>query len=388
MISDELVRDMRLWRHEFHSHPETAFEEHRTARRIAELLHSFGLQVTTGIGGTGVVGTLRAGKSSRAIGLRADMDALHLHEHSDLPYRSTRDGRMHACGHDGHCAMLLGAARHLAASKDFDGVVQFIFQPAEENEGGGQEMIEDGLFERFPVDAVFGMHNWPGLPLGQMAMHPGPMLLAFDLFEIRLRGKGGHAAMPNRAQDVIVAQSQLVAALQTIVSRNLDPLEPAVVSVTQVEAGSTWNIIPETAVLRGTTRYVNPETQQMLESQMRRIVEHVSQAMDVTADLDYWYRYPATINSERETALAQRVASELLGADQVRTDMRPSMASEDFAYMLQARPGCYVWLGVDGAEPGPGLHSAHFDFNDQALAYGAAYWVRLAQTALAKQTTA
>ncbi|VEB42214.1 Uncharacterized hydrolase YxeP [Chromobacterium violaceum] len=279
MLSDAAVQEMAAWRQDLHRHPETAFDEHRTAGKIAGLLRSFGLEVATGIGRTGVVGTLRAGGGSRSIGLRADMDALHLHEQGELPYRSQHAGRMHACGHDGHCAMLLGAARHLAESRAFDGTVQFIFQPAEENEGGGQEMLEDGLFERFPVDGVYGMHNWPGLPLGQMAMHPGPMMMAFDLFEIRLRGQGGHAAMPERTRDVIAAQAQLVTALQSIVSRNVDPLDCAVLSVTQVEAGSTWNIIPEQALLRGTVRYVDPAVQAVIESRMRELVDHIALAM-------------------------------------------------------------------------------------------------------------
>ncbi|AXE31362.1 amidohydrolase [Chromobacterium phragmitis] len=383
MLSAAAVQEMASWRQDLHRHPETAFDEHRTAGKIAGLLRSFGLEVATGIGRTGVVGTLRAGEGKRAIGLRADMDALHLHEQGDVPHRSRHDGRMHACGHDGHCAMLLGAAKHLAESRSFDGAIQFIFQPAEENEGGGQEMMEDGLFERFPVDGVYGMHNWPGLPLGQMAMHPGPMMMAFDLFEIRLCGKGGHAAMPERVRDVVVAQAQLVTALQSIVSRNVDPLDCAVLSVTQVEAGSTWNIIPEQALLRGTVRYVNPAAQAVIESRMRALVDSISLAMGVEAEMDYWYRYPATINAEAETSLAADVAASLLGVANVRTNMRPSMASEDFAFMLQARPGCYAWLGVDGPAPGAGLHSPHYDFNDQALAIGAAYWIKLAETALA-----
>lgn len=381
-ISDAEARDMAVWRHDIHRHPETAFEEHRTAGKIAELLRSFGLEVETGIGKTGVVGTLRAGKGTRAIGLRADMDALHLQEEGDLPYRSEHKGRMHACGHDGHCAMLLGAARHLANSKDFDGVVHFIFQPAEENEGGARDMLDDGLFERFPVDGVYGLHNWPDLPVGQMATHPGPIMFAFDIFEIRLRGKGGHAAMPNRVNDVVVAQAQLVNMLQTIVSRNVDPLDPVVLSITQVEAGSTWNILPERAVLRGTVRHASTSVQALIEARMREVVDQVALAMGVEAELDYWYRYPATINTKAEARQAIEVAAALLGPENIKTNQRPSMGSEDFAFMLQRRPGCYAWLGVGGGEHRAGLHHPHYDFNDQALSVGAAYWVKLVETVL------
>ncbi|MGC0155447.1 M20 aminoacylase family protein [Chromobacterium vaccinii] len=382
MISDVEVQDMASWRQDFHRHPETAFEEHRTAGKIAELLRSFGLEVVTGIGKTGVVGTLKAGKGTRSIGLRADMDALNQLEEGDLPYRSTHKGRMHACGHDGHCAMLLGAARHLANSKDFDGTVHFIFQPAEENEGGAREMLEDGLFERFPVDGVYSLHNWPDLPVGQMAMHPGPIMFAFDLFEIRLHGQGGHAAMPNRVNDVVVAQAQLVNLLQTVVSRNVDPLDPAVLSITQVEAGSTWNILPASAVLRGTVRHASTAVQALVEARMREIVDHVALAMGIKAELDYWYRYPATINTKAETRQAIEVAAALLGPDNIKTNLRPSMGSEDFAFMLQRRPGCYAWLGVGGGEC-RGLHHPHYDFNDKALPVGAAYWVKLVETVLA-----
>ena len=375
-------KDMTAWRHDIHSHPETAFEEVRTADVVAEKLKSFGLEVHRGLAKTGVVGVLRAGNSKRAIGLRADMDALDVHETNEFDHKSTIPGKMHACGHDGHTVMLLGAAKYLAETKNFDGTVYFIFQPAEENEGGGRVMVEEGLFERFPMEAVYGMHNWPELPLGKMALRAGPLMGAYYIFEIVATGRGAHAAMPHLGRDPMPFAAHVINALQTIVSRNLHPLEAGVVSVTQVHGGDTWNVIPQEVVLRGTVRSFLPAVQDLIERRMREIVDGLAATFDMTATLRYERRYPATINTEAETGHALAAASALLGSASIDTDPTPSMGSEDFAFMLQARPGCYVWLG-GGRGPGTyNLHNPHYDFNDEALAIGAGYWVTLAESRL------
>jgi len=378
-----LHAQMTAWRHDLHAHPETAFREHRTSEVVAGALSGLGMEVHRGLAGTGVVGSLRRGGGRKSIALRADMDGLPVAETSDLPYRSLRAGAMHACGHDGHMAMLLGAARELAESDRLDGTVHFVFQPAEENEGGGRVMVEQGLFDRFPVDAVFGLHNWPGLPAGHFAVRPGPVMAAFDVFEVRLRGRGAHGAMPHLAVDPVVAAAEMIGAFQTIVSRNVSPVEAAVVSVTQVQAGDTWNVIPEEVRLRGTTRYFLPAVGRVVEDGVRRIAAGVASAFGATAEVDYEHRYPATVNEPAATAIATRVAAEVVGRDRAIPDVPPSMASEDFAFMLQARPGCYVWLGNGPAENGRNLHSPRYDFDDAILPVGAAYWVRLAETMLA-----
>ena len=377
-----LDAEARSWRHRLHAHPETAFEERETSAFVAERLRGFGLVVHTGLAKTGVVGVLSAGTSKEAIGLRADLDALPIHERSGVAHASRNDGRMHACGHDGHTTMLLAAAQALAKRRRFDGTVYFIFQPAEENEGGGRVMVEEGLFERFPMRAVYGMHNWPRLAAGKFAMRDGPLMGAYDVFEIVATGQGAHAAMAYQGKDPMLFASQAIAALQTIVSRNLHPMDAAAVSVTQVHAGDTWNVIPEQVILRGTVRSFRREVQDLIETRMRGIVDGVAATFDMRATLRYERRYPATVNSPEETAHAARAAEAVVGAADVDRAPVPEMTSEDFAFMLQAKPGCYVWLGSGTGDNPPGLHNPRYDFNDEVLAIGASYWVTLAEQQL------
>ena len=377
--------DLAEWRHEIHAHPETAFEEKRTSDFVAARLREFGVDVHRGLAGTGVVGTLKGSRpGGRAIALRADMDALHIHEKNGVDYASTTPGKMHACGHDGHTTMLLGAARYLAETRNFAGTVHFIFQPAEENEGGGRVMVQDGLFEKFPVEAVFGMHNWPGLSAGKFATRPGPMMASFDIFEITVKGKGAHAALPHLGIDPVVAAAQIATGLQTITSRNTHPLDSAVVSITQIHGGDTWNVIPDEVVLRGTTRSFKPEVQDAIEASIRRIAEGVAAAMGASVDLRYERRYPPTINSIVETETAAAIAAEVVGDGNVDRDLLPTMGSEDFAFMLQAKPGCYVFIGNGTGDKAAGLHNPHYDFNDEILPIGASYWARLVEKVLSK----
>ncbi len=381
----DLVTDLVNIRRDLHAHPELAFNEARTSDIVARELAAYGLEVERGLAKTGVVGILRKGNSGRSIGLRADMDALPLHEKNEFPHRSKHEGRMHACGHDGHTTMLLGAARYLAENKDsleFDGTVYFIFQPAEESEGGAAVMIEEGLFERFPMDAVYGLHNWPGIPVGEMAVMPGPVMAGTCAFEIDVRGHGCHAAMPHQGVDTLVVASQLVLALQTVVARNLHPCESAVVSVTQIHGGEAWNIIPDDAVLRGTIRTFNPEVQQSIERAIKRLCSGIASAFGAQIGVTFDHRYPPTVNSVNESAICVRVAAELLGKDKVRQDELPSMGAEDFAYMLREKPGCYVWLGNGPGTGGCTLHNPHYDFNDEILPLGVTYWVKLVQSTL------
>ena len=373
--------EMAAWRHDIHAHPETAFEEHRTAETVARLLESFGVAVERGIARTGVIGTLKGSRpGGRAVALRADMDALHVHEKTGLPHTSRNEGRMHACGHDGHTAMLLGAAKYLAETRNFAGTLHFIFQPAEENEGGARLMVEERVLERYPVEAVYGMHNWPGLPAGEFAIRAGPMMAAFDIFEITVQGRGAHAAMPHRGVDPVVAAAQIVGGLQTIASRSIDPLQGAVVSVTQIHGGDTWNVIPDEVVLRGTTRSFDPKVRDALDPAIRRIAEGVSAALGASVEMWYERRYPPTVNSATETELAAATAAALVGADKVRRDLLPSMGAEDFAYFLEQKPGAYIWIGNG---EGASIHNPHYDFNDEILGLGASYWARLAETVLA-----
>lgn len=378
------LHELTMLRRDIHAHPELAFNETRTADLVAAELTRYGLEVHRGIAKTGVVGVLRAGTSPRMIGLRADMDALPLCELNEFPHHSKYQGKMHACGHDGHTALLLGAARYLAGDPDFDGIAVFIFQPAEESEGGAAVMIEEGLFERFPVEAVFGLHNWPGIPLGQMAVMPGPVMAGTCAFEITIRGHGCHAAMPHQGVDAIVAGAQLVQALQTVVSRTLHPCESAVVSVTQFHAGEAWNIIPEEVVLRGTIRSFKPEVQENIERAIEQLCSGIASANGAQIGVRFDHRYPPTVNSENEANFCRKVAASVLGAANVQTNTLPSMGAEDFAYMLREKPGCYVWLGNGPCTGGCTLHNPHYDFNDDALVAGVSYWVELVRQALPK----
>jgi amidohydrolase len=378
--------EMTRWRHQIHAHPETAFEEHKTAAFVAERLESFGITVERGIAGTGVIGTLRGSvEGRRAIALRADMDALHIDEQNAFSHASQERGRMHACGHDGHTAMLLGAAKHLAETRNFAGTIHFIFQPAEENEGGARVMIEEGVLEKYPVDAVYGMHNWPEMPAGRFAIQPGPMMAAFDIFEITIKGRGGHAAMPHLAVDPVVAAAQVVNGLQTIASRNTHPLESAVVSVTQIHGGDTWNVIPETVVLRGTTRSFSSAVRDQMGPRIRRIADGACRSYGAEMELTYERRYPPTLNAAAETEIAAAAAASIVGESNVARELLPSMGAEDFAFFLERKPGAYIWIGNGTGETGGMLHSPHYDVNDAVLPLGASYWVRLAESALAKE---
>lgn len=382
-LQSELPRLTAL-RHDLHAHPELAFEERRTSDVVAQWLEAAGVEVHRGLAGTGVVGVLRAGTSTRAIGLRADMDALPVQEQNTFPHHSRHAGKMHACGHDGHTAMLLAAAEHLAQTRDFDGTVYFIFQPAEEGEGGARAMIEEGLFTRFPMDAVFGMHNWPGLPVGQFAVHAGPAMAGTDQFDIVMRGHGAHAAMPHQGLDPVLAGAALVQAVQSIVSRNTDPTDAAVVSVTRFHAGEAYNVIPPEATLGGTVRSFRPEVQGKVEAALERLASGIAAAHGMQAAVTYRRGYPPTINSLREAELCRGIAAGLVGAANVRTDLPPSMGAEDFAYMLREKPGCYVWVGNGPGEGGCTLHNPRYDFNDTVLPVGASYWVRVTEHLLQK----
>ena len=380
----EYQDEMTAWRRHIHKHPETAFEEHQTSDYVALRLHEFGIGVHRGLAGTGVVGTLKGGKGDGpAIGLRADMDALDIEEKNDIDYKSENPGKMHACGHDGHSTMLLGAAKYLSETKNFAGTVHFIFQPAEENEGGGRVMIEEGLFEKFPVESVYGMHNMPGIPVGEFAIRPGPIMASFDIFEITLTGTGTHAALPQLGRDAVVAASQLVTALQTIASRTVSPFDAAVVSVTQIHTGDTWNVIPEEAVIRGTTRAFKEEIQTHMETEIRRIADGIAATFGVTAQVHYERRYPPTINDAAETDLTAGIAREIAGNDMVSLDKDPMMGAEDFAFMLNEKPGAYMWIGNGPRDGGCMLHNPHYDFNDEVLPFGASYWAKLVETRLA-----
>jgi amidohydrolase len=383
ILPEAIHQDMIQWRHEIHQYPETGFEEHRTAAKVAELLRSFGLEVHEGVGKTGVVGVLKRGHSSRSIGLRADMDALSIGEENTFSYKSERPGLMHACGHDGHTAMLLGAARQLATEAGFDGTAVFIFQPAEEHGRGALAMIEDGLFERFPVDAVYGIHNMPPLTAGNVAVCPGPIMACEDNFEITIFGQGGHAALPHLAIDPLLIGSEIVLALQSVVSRTLDPVEPCVLSVTDFSVEATRNAIPDKIVLRGDTRAFEPEVQSRIEVAMERIVAGVCAAHGASYEFSYTREFAATVNSANEAGIVADVACSIFGKDRVNAECAPIMASEDFGFMLQKRPGCYLLLGNGGEGPGGcGLHSPLYDFNDDILAVGAALWVALVQSQL------
>ena len=381
----QLHADMQLWRQYLHRHPETAFEETTTAQFIAGKLKGFGLDVHQGLGKTGVVATLSVGTGDKKIALRADMDALFIEEQNSFAHKSCHPGKMHACGHDGHIAMLLGAACYLAKNRNFDGTVYFIFQPAEEGRAGAKQMIEDGLFELFPADCVFGMHNYPDIPTGHFAVKSGAMMASFDCFEITLTGLATHAAMPHLGSDAIVVAAHLITALQTIVSRSLNPADPAVVSITQIHAGNTWNALPESVLLRGTYRCFSKTVQTAIADNITRLVNSICAGFDVSADIRYNPEnagYPVTVNSPAQTAMALAAALAVAGDHGVDLQPTPSMGSEDFAFMLQEKPGCYIWIGNGASENSCLLHNPHYDFNDEILPTGAAYWVKLVELVL------
>jgi hippurate hydrolase len=373
---DDLLEPLIAFRRDIHAHPELGFREHRTAGRIAEQLRALGLEVHEGIGGTGVVAVLKNGSSGRSIGLRADMDALPIHEQTNLPYASQNEGTFHGCGHDGHVAMLLGAAQQLARSRNFDGTVNFFFQPAEEGLGGAREMVKEGLFDRFPCDRVFGLHNWPDLPAGTIATRPGPIMGAADKFEIMLEGRGGHAALPQDTPDAILACAALVQQLNTIVARRIAATSSAVLSVTQVNGGHAHNVIPTVVKVVGTVRTFDPAVQDVIENAIRKIAAGVALAHDLTARVDYDRYYPATIN-DADAAQEALTAAAKVGHAQLAPE--PAFTSEDFAFMLQACRGAYIWLGQAKAEGSVPLHNPHYDFNDDVLGLGIRLHVALAE---------
>tara|TARA_B100000575_G_scaffold291564_1_gene297809 strand:+ start:660 stop:1832 length:1173 start_codon:yes stop_codon:yes gene_type:complete len=374
--------EMQKWRRDIHAHPEIAFEEHRTAKFVAEKLLSFGLDVETGIAGTGVVGTLKRGTGNRSIGLRADLDALLINEANDFEHKSKNPGKMHACGHDGHTTMLLGAAQYLSMKGNFDGTIHFIFQPAEENEGGGKVMVDEGLFEKYPVEAVYGMHNIPGMPVGTFAVKPGPIMASFDIFNLTVIGKGGHAAMPQTTIDPILIGTKIVDAYQSIVSRYINPQEPVVLSVTQFHGGDAYNVIPNEIEIKGTVRCFSSKVQASVEGQMEKITESICKAYGAKFNFEYERRYPATINSHDEVETSLKVARGISGDGMVNSSPTPSMGSEDFAFMLQEKPGSYIWIGNGDKEGSCMLHNPGYDFNDEILPIGATYWVEMAQEIL------
>ena len=378
----EFHDDLMNWRRDIHAHPELGFEERRTSDLVAQKLAEFGCEVFRGIGRTGVVGRLRAGTSVRSIGLRADMDALPIQEATNLPYRSRHDGRMHACGHDGHTTMLLGAARYLAEARNLDGTVHFIFQPAEEGLGGGDAMVKDGLFERFPCDAIFGMHNRPGLAVGKFQIRTGPMMAGGAYFDIAVTGRGAHGARPEAGIDPVLVASHITTALQSIVSRNVRALDTAVLSVTQIHTGDAYNVIPEQAVMRGTVRAFSSETMMLIEQNIGRIASGVAAGFGATAELDFRLIFPPLVNDADEAGFIADTAADLVGEDNVNRNGNLVMASEDFCYMLDRRPGAYIQIGNGDGAGGCEVHNPGYDFNDAALSLGASLFARLAERKL------
>ena len=378
--------ELRTLRRDIHAHPELAFQESRTSQLVADQLASWGIEVHRGIAKTGLVGVVKGRRSSsgRAVGLRADMDCLPMHETSSIPHKSTHAGRMHACGHDGHTTMLLGAARYLQETRNFDGTAYLIFQPAEEGGGGGKVMLDEGLFERFPANEVYAVHNWPGLPPGQMAVRPGPVMAATDEIVITVRGKGGHAAMPHLTVDPVLITAQVISALQAIASRNVSPLDAVVVSVCSMETSQTgvFNVIPDSVKLIGTVRSFRSETQVLAEARVKEIAAGIAKAMGGSADVEYTRGYPPTINSEREAVFAAEVGKRVFGSGNVITDAEPTMGGEDFSYMLQARPGAYVFLGQGGGPNNCYLHNPGYDFNDDVIPLGAGFLAALVEESL------
>jgi amidohydrolase len=381
----DLQPDIQAWRRDIHQHPELLYDVHRTAAFVADRLREFGCdEVATGLGLTGVVGVIKgrkpAGKGDvRGIGLRADMDALPIEEETDLPYASKTPGKMHACGHDGHTAMLLGAARYLAETRNFAGDAVVIFQPAEEGGAGAAAMIKDGLMDRFAIDQVFGMHNGPGIPIGSFAIRPGPIMAATDAIDIKIEGLGGHAARPHKCIDSVLVGAQLITALQSIVSRTVDPLESAVISMCEFHAGNARNVIPQTAELRGTVRTLTAEVRELVEKRVREVVAGVAQMTGAKIDLVYERGYPVVVNHASQTNVATQVAKEIAGDGNVH-DMPPMMGAEDFAYMLESRPGAFIFCGNGDSA---GLHHPAYNFNDEAIVFGTSYWIKLVENTLA-----
>ena len=381
----DLQPDIQAWRRDIHEHPELLYDVHRTAAFVAERLREFGCdEVATGLGRTGVVGVIRGRKPAgngdiRVIGLRADMDALPIEEATELPYASKTPGKMHACGHDGHTAMLLGAARYLSETRNFAGDAVVIFQPAEEGGAGAAAMIKDGLLDRFAIDQVYGMHNGPGIPVGSFAIRPGPIMASTDSVDIRIEGRGGHAARPHISIDSVLVGAQLITALQSIVSRSVDPLESAVVSMCEFHAGNARNVIPQTAVLKGTVRTLTPEVRALVEKRVREVVDGVARMTGARIDLTYEHGYPVVVNHAAQTDVAIKVAKEVAGDANIR-EMPPLMGGEDFAYMLEQRPGAFIFCGNGDSA---GLHHPAYDFNDEAIVFGTSYWIKLVENTLA-----
>jgi hippurate hydrolase len=380
----EIQGEITAIRRDIHAHPELAYEETRTSDIVAAKLQEWGLEVTRGLGKTGLVGTLRKGNSLKAIGLRADMDCLPMDERNDFEHRSQTPGRMHACGHDGHTAMLLGAAKVLSEKKDFEGAVHFIFQPAEEGGGGGKAMIEDGLFEKFPCDAVYAIHNKPGVPLGHIVSRPGPLLAAADRWDIRITGKGGHAAHPHTTLDPMVVGASIVMSLQTIVSRNIDPQDATVVTVGFFKAGSAYNVIPGEVHIGGTTRTTTPENRKLAQKRIKEICDGAAQMYGVQVEVEHRPGYPPTVNNAEKVRFALEVAADVCGASGVRDNVKPSMGAEDFSYMLEKVPGAMVMLGNGGSES-INLHNPRYDFNDMAIPFGISFFVKTVERFLGKQ---
>ena len=378
----DLHSDITAWRRDLHAHPEILYDVHRTAASVAEKLKAFGCdEVVPGIGKTGVVGVIRGRKqgSGKTVALRADMDALPITELNDLPYKSTTPGAMHACGHDGHTAMLLGAARYLAETRNFDGTVVVVFQPAEEGGAGALAMLEDGMAERFGIDEFYGMHNYPGMPVGEFGINSGPIMAAADYVTIDIEGHGGHAARPHLTIDPVLVGAHIITGIQSVVSRNTDPLKSAVVSICIVEAGTADNIIPQSVRLRGTARTLDDQVQDMVEANLARLVENTAAAFGAKAKFTYRRNYPVLVNHEAETGFAASVAQEIAGKDRVNTRLPPMMGAEDFSFMLRKRPGAFIWVGNGDTA---GLHHPRYNFNDDAIPVGTSYWVRLVETAL------
>src|SRR5262245_12453678 len=381
----DLHAEITAWRRDIHAHPELQYDVQRTAATVADKLKAFGCdEVVTGIGRTGVVGVIRGGRAGgggrKVIGLRADMDALPIEEATGVPYKSTVSGKMHACGHDGHTAMLLGAAKYLAETRNFAGTAVVIFQPAEEGGAGGRAMVQDGLMDRFGIEEVYGMHNFPGLPVGQFAIRPGAIMASADALTIEIEGKGGHAARPHMSIDTVLVGAQIINQIQSIVARNVDPLKAAVVSICMFQSGHTDNVIPQTALLRGTARSLAPDVRDLLEQRLHEVVEGTARLHGATAKLTYRRGYPVLEHPERQAACGASAAGEIVGADKVNTAMAPVMGAEDFSYMLQARPGAFIFVGNGNTA---GLHHPAYDFNDEAIPIGTSYWARLVETAMA-----